>query len=227
MVHPLRTTSSMKDAPAASRRLLAALAAAAVAVGPASGQDREVPETFTATTANMDPDGEDVRFSLLRWSSDADRRAVLDVLTGADDEPAAADGGADEEGESDESAALLELPTVGYLWPGSSGVGYSLKFAHRAAAPDGGEHLTFVTGRRLGTFGRAPWAPPDAPEAAPRRYTVIELRLDSSGAGAGATSAAADVAFDAENALVALRDYDAAPVLFENVRRRPPPYWAR
>lgn len=208
MIHYLKAT------------LTCALAAAAVAVAPASGQDREVPETFTATTANMDPDGEDVRFSLLRWSSDADRRAVLDVLTGAD-------GEAGESEENDEIAALLELPTVGYLWPSSSGVGYSLKFAHRAAAPDGGEHLTFVTGRRLGTFGRAPWAPPDAPEAAPRRYTVIELRLDSSGAGAGTTSAAADVAFDAENAVVALRDYAAAPVLFENVKRRPPPYWAR
>lgn len=220
MVHYLKTISLMNDSPAASRCLLAALAAAAVAVAPASGQDREVPETFTATTANMAPDGEDVRFSLLRWSSDDERRAVLDVLTGAD-------GEAGESEENDEIAALLELPTVGYLWPSSSGVGYSLKFARRAAAPDGGEHLTFVTGRRLGTFGRAPWAPPDAPEAAPRRYTVIELRLDSSGAGAGTTSAAADVAFDAENAVVALRDYAAAPVLFENVKRRPAPYWAR
>lgn len=227
MVHYLKTISLMNDAPAASRCLLAALAAlaaAAVAVAPASGQDRGVPETFTATTANMNPDGEDVRFSLLRWSSDDERRAVLDVLTGADGETG---GGAGESEENDEIAALLELPTVGYLWPSSSGVGYSLKFARRAAAPDGGEHLTFVTGRRLGTFGRAPWAPPDAPEAAPRRYTVIELRLDSSGAGAGTTSAAADVAFDAENTVVALRDYAAAPVLFENVKRRPPPYWAR
>ena len=224
MVHCLKTTLLTNDAPAVSRCLLVTLAAAAVAVAPAFGQDREALETFTATTANMDPDGEDVRFSLLRWSSDADRRAVLDVLTGADGESG---GGADENGESDEIAALLELPTVGYLWPNSSGVGYSLKFAHRAAAPDGGEHLTFVTGRRLGTFGRSPWAPPDAPEAAARRYTVIELRLDSNGAGAGTTSAAAEVAFDAENAMVTLRDYDTAPALFENVKRRPPPYWAR
>ena len=229
MAHSLKTT--LTCAPAA-RCLLVALAAGAVAAAPASSQDREVPETFTATTTtNMDPDGEDVRFSLLRWSSDADRRAVLDVLTSAADEPDAADGeaggGADEDGESNEIADLLELPTVGYLWPSSSGVGYSLKYALRAAAPGGGEHLTFVTGRRLGTFGRAPWAPPDAPEAAVRKYTVIELRLDSSGAGAGTTSAAADVAFDEENAVVALRDYAAAPVLFENVRRQPPPYWAR
>lgn len=227
MAHSLKTSLSCASV---TQCLLIALAAGAVAAAPASSQDREVPETFTATTTNMDPDGEDVRFSLLRWSSDADRRAVLDVLTSAD-EPDAADGeaggGADEDGESNEIADLLELPTVGYLWPSSSGVGYSLKYAHRAAAPDGGEHLTFVTGRRLGMFGRAPWAPPDAPEAAVRKYTVIELRLDSSGAGAGATSAAADVAFDTENAVVALRDYDAAPVLFENVRRQPPPYWAR
>lgn len=224
MVHYLKT--ALTCVPAA-RRLLAALAAGAVAAAPAFGQDREVLETFTATTANMEPDGEDVRFSLLRWSSDADRRAVLDVLTGADDEPAAAGGGANEDGESDEIAELLELPTVGYLWPSNSGVGYSLKYAHRAPAPDGGEHLTFVTGRRLGKFGRAPWAAPDAPEAAARKYTVIELRLDRSGAGAGTTSAAADIAFDAENAVIALRDYAAAAMLFENVKRQPPPYWAR
>ena len=39
--------------------------------------ERSVPETFTATTANMDPEGTDLRINVLRWSGDDDRRAVL------------------------------------------------------------------------------------------------------------------------------------------------------
>ena len=42
--------------------------------------DRPVPETFTATTTNMEPAGESLKFTVLRWSSEQDRREVLSIL---------------------------------------------------------------------------------------------------------------------------------------------------
>lgn len=179
--------------------------------------ERPVPETFTATTANMDPEGTDLRINLLRWSADEERRAVVDVLTNPDN-------AASEDGELD---ALMELPTLGYVWPDGSALGYAIKYARREAVSDGGERLTFVTGRRLGGFAREPWAPAGTPEDALQPFTVVELRLDANGDGEGTMSPAADVAFDAANQTVALVDYDAAATLLAEAMRQPPPYWAR
>ncbi len=195
------------------------VAAVAVAAQPAAAQEVPVPETFTATTVNIDPAEEDLRFSVLRWSTEADRVAVVDVLTS----PAAEAGGTD-----GELADLLELPSLGHLWLGSSSVGYSLKYARRVPLAGGGENLTFVTGRRVGTFGRAAWMPDRAPADAPTRpFTVIELRIDHMNEGEGKLSAAAEIAIDTNRSLVALDDYAAAPVVLESVTRQPLPYWAR
>ena len=181
------------------------------------GGEEPVPETFTATTANMDPEGTDLRFNVLRWSDDAEREAVLDVLTNAGTEP----------GDDGELDALIELPTLGYVWPDGSALGYAIKYARRDAVADGGERLTFVTGRRLGRFGREPWTPEGTPETALQPFTVIELRLDGDGDGAGTMSPAADVAFDEANRTVALTNYDTAPTLLAAAKRQPAPYWAR
>ena len=195
------------------------VAAVAVAAPPAAAQEVPVPETFTATTVNIDPAEEGLRFSVLRWSTEADRQAVVDVLTSS----AAAAGGTD-----GELAVLLELPSLGHLWLDSSSVGYSLKYARRVPLAGGGENLTFVTGRRVGTFGRASWMPDGAPaDAATRPFTVIELRIDHMNEGEGKLSAAAEIAIDANRSMVALQDYAAAPVVLESVTRQPLPYWAR
>ena len=131
--------------------------------------ERSVPETFTATTANMDPEGTDLRINVLRWSGDDDRRAVLDVLT--DPENAATDDG--------DLDALIELPTLGYVWPDGSALGYSIKYAVREAASGGGERLTFVTGRRLGRFAREPGRRPG------RRTTPCSRSRSSAAPGRG------------------------------------------
>ena len=185
--------------------------------GAQPGGDESVPETITATTANMDPEGTELRFNVLRWSDDAEREAVFDVLTGADTE-------ASDDGELD---ALTDLPTLGYVWPDGSSLGYAIKYARRDTAPGGGERLTFVTGRRLGTFGRDPWTPAGTPDTVLRPFTVIELRLDGNGDGAGTMSPAADVAFDEANQTVALTNYDDAATLLAAAKRQPAPYWAR
>ena len=97
----------------------------------------------------MEPAGESLKFSVLRWSSEEDQHEVLSILT-----PEEAQS---EDAESAELQALQELPSVGYLWPGSSGVGYSLKYAYRLATPDGGSESRSspggLSGRSLGSRG--------------------------------------------------------------------------
>ena len=185
-----------------------------VATAATASAQAEVPETFTATAANMDPAGEDLTFSILRWSTEADRQALVGVLMSL----------AAEQVEDAEASDLIELPTLGYLWLSSSGRGYALKYAHRVVTPEGGEQITFVTDPRVGTYGRIPWTTADSPEARVKAFMVIELRLDSNGDGDGKMSVAADIVFDTEGSTVALDNYDAAPVLLEAVKRQPPPY---
>ena len=184
--------------------------------------DRPVPETFTATTTNMEPAGESLTFTVLRWSSEQDRRELLAILTPeeTDNEEAKNEEAESEDAESTEPQALQELPSVGQLWLGSSGIGYSLKYADHLTTPDGEERITFITGRPLGTFHREPWRAVDEPKP-PGTYTVIELRLDADGNGEGKMSLAADVVFDTEAGTVALDNYEATPVLLEAVTREP------
>ena len=194
-----------------------AAAASAQASGDQAG-NRTAPEEFTATTTNMEPAGERLRFSVRRWSSEDDRHEVLAILTG--------DAG-NEDADNARLRRLMEVPSVGFLWPGASGVGYSLKYASRLATSDGGERLTFITGRSVGALGGELWRTVDGPNPPVDGYTVIELRLDGDGHGEGKMSLAADVVFDTEAGTVALENYETAPVLLEAVTREPAPYWAR
>ena len=170
----------------------------------------EAVETFKATTVGMTPAGLELKIDVFRWSSEADRDAAVTALAA----------------ETPEAPPLLDLPTLGYVWPSGSGLGHLLKYAHRVAEPDGGEHITLVTGRPLGAFDRERWAATDVPDPAARGFTVIELRLDSNGQGMGTMSLAAGVAVNQEAQTVSLEDYDAAPMLLEAVARQPKPYGA-
>ncbi len=197
--------------------LVATAAAASAQAAGDQARNRTAPEAFTATTTNMEPSGERLRFSVRRWSSEDDRHEVLAILTG--------DAGSDADNAT--LTRLLEVPSVGFLWPGASGIGYSLKYASRLATPDGGERITFITGRSVGALGGELWRAVDEPTPPVDGYTVIELRLDGDGHGEGKMSLAAEVVFDTAGGLVALDHYETAPVLLEAVTREPPPYWAR
>ena len=174
----------------------------------ASSQTTDGPATFRGATVNMTPEGLTLTIDVLRWSSESDRDAVASALAG----------------ERDGAPLLSDSPTLGHLWRGNSGLGYSLKYARRTTTPDGGVRITLVTGRPLGTYSRDPWKATDASVAAVHDFTVIELRLDSNGTGEGKMSVATDVTIDAQAGLVALKDYDTAPVLLDPVQREPRPY---
>jgi hypothetical protein len=165
-------------------------------------------DTFTAVTTAMTPQGVTLRMNLLRWSDSAGRADVVAAL-----------------GAADPTAALLKLPTLGYIWLSSSPVGFAVKYAHRSTTPDGGERVTFVTEKRLDYYEFKKWSPNPPIAAKDTGYGVVELNLDARGQGTGTFSLAADVKVDAANALVSLAD--GAPQLLANAKLEPKPYWER
>ncbi len=126
------------------------------------------------------------------WSDEAARGAVVAALAQ----------------ESGVHEALASLPTVGYVWQSGSGVGYSVKYAHRSLRRRKGERVTFVTDKPIGGYEFKPWsvAAESSAPAAPTSSTtrVIELYLDGNGHGDGTLSLAADVKLDSTGALVSL-----------------------
>jgi len=176
---------------------LAAVFTLALPKGAYGAGSRAVAAAFTATTANMTPAGLNLRIQILEWQ-EADARAEVVAALAADGEVA---------------KTLAKLPTVGYIWPASSPVGYSLKYAQRTSLPDGGERITLVTDKRMGSYDFKGWSVP-TPVAPELPYSVVELDMPSSGAGAGRLSLAAEVMVDEAAGTVALAaGSDAANVL--------------
>lgn len=195
--------------------LLLAVAAAAPAGAQPDGM-----ETFRgATTGAVSSEGVELRINVLRWTAEEDRGAVLSLITPAP-------GGTAGEGEDLEDA-LQDLQTVGFIWTGGS-LGYALKYAHRTAASDGGERIVLVTDRPLGRWDRnGPWTGSDGSGPAAAAFTVVELRLDAEDRGEGKMSVDAPIEFNGPAQTVGLADYASAAAHLANVRREPPPYWAR
>jgi hypothetical protein len=114
------------------------------------------------------------------------------------------------------TAAVRAAPTLGFVW-GDGVTGYSIKYAWRGTATDGGpDRIVLLTDRRLGAHA-TDWAP--APAAAPdAEFTLIELRVDAKGAGEGKTSLTSPVVVDAAARTLALDGYQAAPALLKVTR---------
>lgn len=194
---------ALRQLPAAA---LFAVAAGALAGLPAAAQERKVPDTFTAVTTNMSPAEVELKADVLEWSDEAGRAAVIAALTG-DEDPV---------------EALEALPTLGVVWRSGSAVGHAIKYAHRAAAADGGETITLVTDRRVGSTSFNPWVADDTAIETPPAYSVVTL---DTGAGTGSMSLAAAVVIDADAGFVSLAPGAGAPVL-TSVAEAPKPYWA-
>jgi hypothetical protein len=164
--------------------LWSAVAATILLAGvvPVAAEVRRVQDTFTATTSGMTPEGLNLRIQIFEWSNDAARADVIATL--------------------EDASALAKLPTVGYVWPAGSPVGYTVKYAHRAMTDDGRERVTFITDRTLGGYDFKKWSVA-APAAQASSYSVLELYLEGA-AGVGNLSLAAAVVVDEATSTVTL-----------------------
>ena len=174
--------------------------AAVHAAGP-----RALADVYTAKTANMTPSGIDVRLQIIEWQEpDARAEVVATLAAGAE-----------------AATPLAKLPTVGYIWPNRSPVGYSVKYAHREQAADGTTRVTLVTDKRIGSYDYKGWSVA-TPAAQDVPYSVVELYVDGSGNGSGTMSLVANVELDEEAGTVALAGGSTATKLLADVKREAP-----
>ena len=174
---------------------IAVLACTAVVVAQTEGDERF---TFTAANAPKGPLEEGrLLVTIDRWSSDAERNRLADVL--AQNDPAAI------------NYTLRTSEAAGYLrWPG--GLEYTLRYARRTPRPDGGADLVLVADSRIWVW----WdSKADLPMDEP--FTVVHVRLDKNGVGEGRLAPASKVRADKTVGLV-VADDAARPVLLMDVR---------
>ena len=222
-----------------SRRVVLAAGVAAAAVMLATGTSQtyagEPALTMRATVVGSAA-APPLTIELLRWTTDSERTPLLAAMSppppppAAPAETAAAPAGGRAAGRGGRggrggaaplspaarlSAAIAAAPTVGFIW-GDGPTGYSIKYAWRSPAAGGQERIVLATERRVGAHATSWPASPGA--AADAEFTVIEIRIDSKGAGQGKASPWAGVVVDAAAKTLALDGYASAPVLLEVTR---------
>jgi hypothetical protein len=192
------------------RRLPAACVAAILWIASSlliAGQAARSTTRYTATTVNLSAgNARSVLIEVFNWSNDADR-----------DKLAAALG---EKGDAQVAEALKSMPSVGFFWTSTEGVGYSIRYAYRSPLAGGGERLILATDRPLGSFERGGWRASAQATPTESPFSLIEIRLNARGVGEGKMSLAAPIAADSTLKSIALSGYEAAPVLLKDVRRQ-------
>ena len=188
--------------PVQRRPFLAVVVSCAVAGAAAASQAQTngQPEHFTAMAVNMNAGRSGVvEIGVDRWSSDADRDKLLNIVM--------------TQGPEKLLDALQDMPRMGYLRTPDS-IGVDIHFARRLRGEDGGERVVLVTDRRIGFCEAA-----NRPRSIDYPFTVIELRLNNDGEGEGKISIATKIIADQENKIITLENYDAQPVMLTQVRR--------
>ena len=208
----------------AARAVLAVAALATVGAARADGPALRLRAAVVGSAAAP------LTIEVLRWSTVEEREPLLAALTApppaASVAPPAAAGRGGRGGRGGRagapplspagrlSAAVRAAPTVGFIW-GDGPTGYSIKYAWRDAA-DAPTRLVVVTDRRLGAH--APGWPRMQGSPADAEFTVVEFRLDASGAWAGKMSSTTSVAADPAVRALTLEGYPDAPVLLKVVQ---------
>lgn len=166
----------------------------------ASPQIEDTPARFTAAAVDMNRGAAGtLEFVVNRWSSDADRDRLMEVMFN--------------KGPEKLLSALQDMPRMGYIRrPGS--IGWDIRFARHMVAPDGGERIILVTDRRMGFREIA-----HRHRTADYPFTVIEMRLQKNGEGEGKVSVATRIIADKTNKVVTLENYDIQPVMLTKVTR--------
>jgi hypothetical protein len=114
------------------------------------------------------------------------------------------------------TTAIGRAPTIGYIWTNEV-TGYAIKHALRLPSSDSSERIILATNRRIGA-NTLSWTPVKGTPT-PYEFTLLEIRLPSSGPGEAKASLTAGITIDNDTKTIGLENYGAAPSLFTNVKR--------
>ncbi len=162
------------------------------------------PLHLTAFAVNLDADRPAARANVVeinieRWSSEAERSALLDTLRSS--------------GAEELLSALQKTRRVGYIRTPDS-IGWDLHYAQAKPTEDGGQRIVIATDRRI-----AFWELYNNTRSTDYPFTVIEIHLDKDGSGEGRMSVATRVV-PSQDGHIELENYSAQPVMLNNVKIR-------
>jgi len=182
-----------------SAAVLAALASVSLAAQPnVSG-----PQKFTAFAvdiSNMTPRARTtpVDITINRWSSDADRDRLLDILRA--------------QGQDAMLSAVQKLPVVGYFTtPGS--LRYDLHFARQKDEAEGGRTIYLLTDRYVGS-----WEAANRPRTIDYPFTLFKLTVDKDGNGGGDATIYTKITAK-DSGTIELENFTNRPVMLNDVKR--------
>jgi hypothetical protein len=171
---------------------------------PASTQSNQPAERFTAFAVSLGgmrqaSGASAVDITVNRWSSDAERQRLIEVLQA--------------KGPGELLETLRDMREVGNIRTPDS-LGYPLRYAHQTAAEEGGRRIVIATDRPIGF-----WEAANRPRTFDYPFTVIQMQLGPDGTGDGRMSIATRII--AHDNVIELENYASQPVMLKQVRAQP------
>lgn len=179
----------------------ATLAIVLAATLTAPAQSNAPPERFRAFAVSLGgiysaPVSDVVEINIERWSSDAERKEMLETLK--------------EKGEDALLDAMQDTRPVGTIRTPDS-LGYDLRYAHQMPAEDGGRRIVIATDRYI-SF----WEAANRPRSIDYPFTWIEIHMPKEGPGEGKLSLATRII--ESGGVISLENYATQPVQLRDVR---------
>ena len=184
--------------------LMGGLATAMLVMPTLSAQN--VKEQFTGFAINMNsgPSTATVDFTIERWSTDAERDQLLEILETEKDVYQA---------NKKLLTALQKLPKVGYIRTPER-LAWDLRYARQSPLEDGGRRIILGTDRPIG-FREAR----NQPRSMDYPFTIVEIQLDKNDKGAGKILAGTKIYIDKKTKNLVLENYAQQPIRFNEIHK--------
>jgi hypothetical protein len=164
-----------------------------------SAQTLGEPEEFTAVAIKNDEFGSGAGTVLLRvtrWSSEAERKRLLDTLR--------------QKGPEKLLDELAKNRSVGSIRTPDS-LAYDLRYAHERKGADGGRQIVLATDRPIGF-----WEATNRPRTINYPFTVIQMQMGPDGRGKGTLSYATRIVARDED--IILENFSTAPIMLTDIK---------
>jgi len=166
---------------------------------PAGAVERFTATAVTVAKAGLRPTSTTLEIVIDRWSTTVERDRVIATLKN--------------EGSNALLSLIRGLPSVGHLSTATSS-GTSLRFAESRQAANGGRQILIVTERPMSL---------DTRQTRTRRasdfpFSLVDLRIDSSGSGEGTLAYAAQLVHNKNTGAIEIGNYVSEPIRLTGVR---------